>query len=123
MVDYSETFKSHKGDVVIEINEYCAIVKNTNGVEIGNVDFLYIDDGYHQYLMLQNCFIEGDNKKWLHAGIGTRCVELIAQETGMPLVARSAFGPKQSDGSHLTGDAPIWVSKMVDKGLIHQEGE
>jgi len=123
MVDYSETFKSRKGYVVIEVDEYCAIVKNTNGDKIGNVDFLFIDDGYHQYLMLQNCFIEGDNRKWLHAGIGTRCVELIVQETGMSLVARSACGPVRSDGTHLTGDAPRWVSKMVSKGLIYQEGE
>lgn len=51
-------------------------------------------------------------------GLGEMALHLFIDMTGAELYVRAQDGQKYDDGSHLTNDAPFFVSKMQKKGLI-----
>lgn len=52
------------------------------------------------------------------SGLGRAAVEFFIDLTGASIYARPHDGIVRDDGSHLTEDAPFFVSKMQDEGLI-----
>jgi len=117
-------FNTKNGSIVtIEIDEdnYDATVLDPAGNRIGAIECSLIEDpstpdGY--YLKMTNAFLEGRNRQYLHQGIGTRCIELLREETGFPICVSIHDGIKQGDGSHLTGDAPAFADKLERLGLV-----
>ncbi|PUB10525.1 hypothetical protein [Yoonia sediminilitoris] len=118
------TFSTKNGSVVtIEIDEdnYTATVLDQAGTLIGAIECRLIEDprapdGY--CLKMTNAFLEGGNRKYLHQGIGTRCIELLREETGFPICVAKHDGLTQADGSHLTGDAPAFADKLERLRLV-----
>lgn len=117
-------FQTKSGSTVeIDIDEdsHVASVFDLAGNRIGTIEFNLIEHpGAHDdyYLKICNAFPEGMSGKYLHQGIGTKCVELMIEATGFPIVANDHDGTVQDDGSHLTGDAPVWVEKLRKLGLV-----
>lgn len=113
--------KTKNGEVVeIEIDEddFTAIAKNPSGEKIGSIRFRLIEYPNGEVLRMTHAFLNETGPRYLHQGIGTECVRLMGKITGLPIVASLDDGLVKSDGSHLTGDAPIFVEKLKAKGLI-----
>ena len=108
-------------EVNIEIDEedYIATVTELSGSEIGRLEFKLIEDVYQSYLKLTWAFLDNNNKANIHKGIGRECIKLMNEHTGFPICAAQNNGRQNSDGSHLTGDAPGFVAKMEEEGLLH----
>lgn len=52
------------------------------------------------------------------SGLGRAALEFFIEMTDAIIYARQHDGIVRDDGSHLTGDAPIFVGKMQEAGLI-----
>lgn len=109
--------------VIIDIDEdnFTATVTTMTGQRVGSIDFTLIEapgapDGY--YLKMTHAFLEGVDGQYLHQGIGTECVRLMGEVTGFPITASDDDGAVHADGSHLTGDAPGWVTRLRQRKLI-----
>ena len=121
------TFSTNNGSVVtivVDEDNYDATVLDQVGNRIGAIECRLIEDsmapdGY--YLKMTNAFLDGRNRQYLHQGIGTRCIELLREETGFPICVSKNDGIKQYDGSHLTGDAPAFADKLERLGLVFRQ--
>jgi hypothetical protein len=58
-----------------------------------------------------------------HQGIGTACIQFHKDYYGAPIYASPNDGQTRDDGSHLVGDGPYFVAKMVKLGLIEDNDE
>jgi hypothetical protein len=54
------------------------------------------------------------------SGLGRAAVEFFIDMTGASIYTRQHDGITRDDGSHLTGDSPIFVDKMQSAGLIEK---
>jgi hypothetical protein len=118
------TFNTKNGSVVtieIDEDEYNAKVFDQVGNLIGAIECRFIEEPSARdscYLKMTNAFLEGRDRQYLYLGIGTRCIELLRQETGLPIYVARHDGLTQADGSHLTGDAPAFADKLERLGLV-----
>jgi hypothetical protein len=88
------------------------IFKDTSGKKLGEFEFKELDDGSY---LLKRMYIEPLKR----SGIGRAALEMFKEETqGASILARANDGITQNDGSHLTGDAPSFVAKMIAERLI-----
>ena len=55
-----------------------------------------------------------------HLGLGRAALEFFKEYTGEKLYAAPNDGFKRNDGSHLTGDAPGFVARMQEEGIIEK---
>ncbi len=54
-------------------------------------------------------------------GLGKAALEFFIDYTGSKIVTRPEGGSTRSDGSHLTEDAPMFVSRMKKAKLIYDD--
>ena len=125
-----ENFQTKDGrTVVIEIDEsdYTATVQTPTGAKIGAFEFSQVSTGHRQTkygpddnyeLLLTNAFLDDEGGSYLRQGIGRRILEMVSEESDMEIFAHRHDGIQRDDGSHLTGDAPAFVERMVKDGLI-----
>lgn len=118
MADYAEKFKCKDGEEVsIEIDDTSntATVFDLNGREIGRLEF---DEREGPSLKLMWAYLDLADPKYKHQGIGRRILQIMIERSGMPIIAEEHTGIPNEEGSHLTGDAPSFVARMQDEGLI-----
>lgn len=107
------------GEIVelrFEDDSVAVFVRN---VEIGRLSFRayeapakYYEETYYH---LTHAFIEGGGGKYKHQGIGTEAFKLFRECTGAEVTFSENDGIRKDDGSHLTGDAPRFVSSLKAK--------
>lgn len=56
-------------------------------------------------------------------GIGRACLEFFTEMTDSTVYTRPDDGIVRDDGSHLTEDAPGFVGKMQEEGLLQEESD
>lgn len=97
-----------------------------NGQRIGD-EFKFIDEsadgnedgvGNGNRFLLQRMFTPVTK-----AGLGRLAIKFFIEITNATIYTRKNDGIERSDGSNLTGDAPGFVSKMQDEGLIERWSE
>ncbi|HEY0313834.1 MAG TPA: hypothetical protein VGC56_15250 [Allosphingosinicella sp.] len=108
--------------VEIEVDEFDWTVRVrtvTGGDEIGRMSFEEHEcaDGRSSALYLTWCFLDRI-PGWTGVGIGRECLRLAGEVSASPITAAADDGMKREDGSHLTGDAPGFVQRMREEGLI-----
>ena len=119
MDDY-EFIKSYKISahesvtIVIDEDVPSIIVFSEDEEKIGNIDLSEIDNGFYINWM----YLDQLSDKYKKKGIGRACLEFFSESFGMPIFAASNDGHTREDGSHLTGDAPGFISRMRDEGLV-----
>ena len=86
------------------------------GKKLGVFQFAELDYEDSTILLLTHCHLE-EQAGFTNCGIGTLIIKLVV-ETGYTVFTRSHDGIPRSDGSHLTGNAPIFVHSLYKKGLI-----
>jgi hypothetical protein len=96
-------------------------IKDHQGSEIGRVELSYRDDGlpgrspcYHITWM----YMDLQDNSYKHKGIGREALSFFAEIHGLPITVSEDGGVKKEDGSHLTADAPAFVQKMRDEGIV-----
>jgi hypothetical protein len=74
--------------------------------------------GGEPYFKLTHAHLEGpdgpDQGRYAHRGVGREILKSMSQ----PVVVGRDDGQRRDDGSHLTGDGPGFVAKMVKEGLL-----
>lgn len=108
--------------VKIKIDDvgYKATVLTSPGDEkIGSLDFREIESPEENTLKITNAFLNGLDGSYLRQGIGRRCLVLVAEISGLQIIASDDDGIRKDDGSHLTGDAPNFIAKMRQEKLIY----
>lgn len=113
-------FTTKNGELVtIKINDDGTQISVWSGDrQLGTIDLNCFDDPdyyfYITHLALDHC-------KGL--GIGRACLEFHKAIFSSPIWAAADDGIQRDDGSHLTGDGPGFIAKMVAEGLVRQPSE
>ncbi len=63
-------------------------------------------------------YMDIEDETYKHKGIGREVLKFFKRQTGASITAAEDDGLRKSDGSHLTGDAPSFVEKMRQEGVI-----
>jgi len=110
------------GHVVISIDEDQdrILVTDPQGAEIGSIEFDQRDDGFNSYIKIIWAYLDKMNGKYLHQGIGTRCIEMLSEFYGEPIGVTPNDGRQREDGSHPTQDAPAFFEKLKRKKLVFE---
>lgn len=105
--------------LTIEIFEHQA------GQKVGEMRFDHIegasDRGDDDYIRSTWSYMDLLDGTYKHQGIGRRCLQIIKECWDLPIIAATNDGRQREDGSHLTGDAPEFVARMVKEGLLDYE--
>ena len=108
-------------DITVDECDFSVVVTDAeSGDKVGDMMFEFIEDTGHGSccLKLTWVYLDQAGSDYKYQGIGRRCLELVRQASGMEIVAAENDGQQQEDGSHLTGDAPGFVARMREEGLI-----
>ncbi len=102
--------------ITIDINDDSEITYWENGARISDDDeFVFIQDEFQpsKYL-LARMYAPIKN-----VGLGRATIEFFKDYYEAIIYARQNDGIDREDGSHLTEDAPGFVAKMIDEGLLN----
>ena len=122
-----ETWQLNDGRyVIIDVDECdfgVTVEAHPSGERIGFMTFRVIEMPLpsHEHLHLTHAFLDNGGRSYLCQGIGRRCLELVREVSGLSITASAFDGLSRSDGSHLTGDAPGFIARMREEGLVERE--
>jgi hypothetical protein len=88
-----------------------------SGTEVGVIK---LQDIGGEYFRLVWMYLDQSDGRYLKQGIGRAALLFHKKMFCLPIVAADNDGMQRSDGSHLTGDAPGFVRKMRQEGVIVQ---
>ena len=116
-MDEVRYYQFTSGEVVkmeIELDDVVRVNDLTNAIEIGSFGFSNNDT----FIYLTYMHLDHSGGKYLRKGIGRTILEFLKSYYQLPIVAAENDGRTRDDGSHLTGDAPNFVYKMREVGII-----
>jgi hypothetical protein len=90
-----------------------------DGQEIGRIELLYIEDDIGGYYYIKWMYFDLLDASYTRQGIGRAALFFHKETFDLPLVVADDDGHQRDDGSHLTGDAPAFVARMLKEGLVH----
>lgn len=101
--------------ITICINDDSEVSYLENGIEIGNYeDFVFLEDEFEPYkYLLARMYVPIKGQ-----GLGRATIEFFTEYFSAVVWARNNNGIELEDGSHLTEDAPGFVDKMIEEGLL-----
>ena len=112
-------FTTSKGrSYLILIDDFGEEITVTHHDEpVGSISLRFIEgadlrqpDSYHiTHLALDGC---------RRQGVGRRCLQLHIEIFQSPITANKDDGMRRNDGSHLTGDGPAFIAKMLSEGIV-----
>jgi hypothetical protein len=106
-----------------ELTEVTA--RTADGREIGHLRFRLFegDDDHHiaPYYKLVWAHLNFLGAGYTHQGIGHAALRFWNGLSGQAAAVERHTGIPNDEGSHLTGDAPGFVARMVDAGLLYYE--
>jgi hypothetical protein len=120
-MSFNHDFTTKNGHKVsIEIDEFGEeiLVTGAQGQEIGSIEFSSIDDGDSEYFRIVSMFLDKNGSSYVRQGLGRECLKQHIAIFNTPIVAADDDGIRKNDGSHLTGDAPGFISQMRKEGLV-----
>lgn len=116
-------YKLHDGRFIeIDVSDdHEIIVKDNQKNLIGKIELSYRDDGLPgsvPYYHITWMYMDLIDDSYKHQGIGREALLLFIEVNGLKVTASDNDGLKKNDGSHLTGDAPTFIQKMRDEGIV-----
>lgn len=116
--EFERDFRLDNGRIItIEFDEWSNSMKfKENGEYIGD-EFIFIDewDTGERFLLGR---MYSPVKK---SGLGREVIKFFIDITGASIYTRPHDGIVRDDGSHLTEEAPGFVRKMQEEGLIEKD--
>ena len=93
---------------------------NMHGVELDG-EFCFDDESENgRRFLLRRMYAPSTLK---NAGLGRAALQLFKDNTDATIYVRPNDGEQREDGSHLTEDAPAFVVRMMEEGLIEKYQE
>lgn len=107
-------------EVIITIDEDDISINVTtpDGKHVGKMEMSHIEDDFHSWYKIKWMYMDLLDESYKRKGIGRECIRFFEEITGDILTAEYDDGIPKNDGSHLTQDAPAFVSQMRKEGLI-----
>lgn len=108
--------------ITIKIDDFFEhiFVFDDRGGEIGRIELSEISDEMYTSYYIKWMYLDLKDSLYKRKGIGRECLVFFKDLTRAPITASCDDGIPKDDGSHLTGDAPGFVSKMREEGIIEQ---
>ncbi|MBK9160480.1 MAG: hypothetical protein IPM27_02760 [Nitrosomonadales bacterium] len=100
--------------IAIDEDNMSLIAFTADGKKIGNIDLEERGDCYYIKWM---CLDQLD-PKYTHKGIGRAALSFFKEVYMCSITAAEYDGARRDDGSHLTGNAPGFIAKMRDEGIV-----
>lgn len=120
--EFEKTYRLETGEIITikfddanyEMNFY-----DENGNQIGDC-FKFVDESDYDYPSSQERYLLGRMySPRPQLGLGRACLEFFLEiHPDAKIYTRPDDGQKRDDGSHLTEDAPGFVIRMIEEGLI-----
>lgn len=119
------TFKNifttkHGRTISIEIDDIGEeiLVTDAQGKEIGSIELSLIESDYSDHYRIVSMFLDKNGGSYLRQGIGRECLKQHVEIFNTSIIASDDDGIRKNDGSHLTGDAPGFISQMRKEGFV-----
>lgn len=93
-------------------------VTDDQGEDVGSIELRCLGDERYYITWM---YLDKQGARYLRQGIGEASLRFHKECFDSTLYAAEHDGTRKSDGSHLTGDAPGFIRRMRDKGLIAPE--
>jgi hypothetical protein len=104
-------------DIEIDDTGQEITVRAVNGPKLGSIELQGTDSGHYH---LKRMYLDQDGGAFKRCGIGRQALKFHNESFGCLFTAAPNDGQEREDGSHLTGDAPRFIRKMRDEGLVLQ---
>lgn len=88
------------------------------GQEIGSIIFSLREDEYSDCYKITWMYLDKKGRGYLRQGIGRAALQFHKEIFNANIEASNNDGIMRIDGSHLTGDAPGFISKMRQEGFV-----
>lgn len=95
-------------------------VKNTEDKEVGRIEFREISDEYRTCYKITCMYMDLIDRSYKKKEIGREALQFFKDTIKPPIIVAEDDGMRKNNGSHLTGDAPAFVSKMQNEGVIEK---
>lgn len=121
MCEYVKRYTTPDGrnvDIQIDDNGEKISVLDDRGQEIGSFDLSLIEDEYSEHYKITWMYLDKQGRGYLRQGIGRAALQFHKEIFNTHIVSSNNDGIVKGDGSHLTGDAPGFISKMRQEGLV-----
>ena len=120
----TETFEDKHGRVITIKTDIDAaqVVAHCGAAYIGAIAWAISCGGLDnqgddvEVALLTNAYLD-KAPGYMHSGIGTEMVRLIAEHTGLQVCVRRHDGLRSNDGSHATQDGPAFNASLVRREL------
>ncbi|GAB3097213.1 hypothetical protein [Lysobacter terrae] len=96
------------------------LVIDGNGDEIGAIKLSLIDLEHTERYRITWMYLNQQDGSYLRQGIGRECLKFHKELFNTSIEASDDDGIVKDDGSHLTGDAPGFISQMRQEGLVRR---
>ena len=103
-------------DIFIDEVNTSIVVTAQDGGKIGKIEFDDNGECYHICWM----YLDELGDKYLKKGIGQECLLFLQEYIGCCITAAYDNGLTNDYGDYLTGDAPAFIAKMRDKGIVRE---
>ncbi len=100
--------------ICIDEDELKLLVFNSANAKVGQIELTELDYGYYICWMYMDMLSD----TYKHKGIGRAALRFFKNVYKMPIYANEDNGMVSDDGSHLTGDAPNFIRKMRQEGIV-----
>ena len=108
--------------IKIDVSEEFEIrIRDIQENEIGKFEISYYDDdlpGQQLFYHIKWMYMDLIDTSYKHQGIGREALKFFKEVYDTPIKASENNGIRKEDGSHLTADAPYFVEKMKNEGII-----
>lgn len=104
-------------DIEIDDSGQEITISAVNGPKLGSIQLQRTDSGHYH---LKRMYLDQDGGAFKRCGIGRQALKFHSESFGSLFTAAPNDGQQREDGSHLTGDAPGFIHKMREEGLVLQ---
>lgn len=119
--DLREYALANGNHIMIDVfNDSHIEVLDSKSKLIGGIylNLIEVDEHSDPYYYITRMYLDKKDKSYLRQGIGREALIYFKEIYGYKITAAEDDGQRKDDGSHLTGDAPSFVAKMIEEGVI-----
>ena len=118
LVEIFTTKDGRKVEIWIDDDGEGILVKSQCGSEVGRFELSLRENCNTSYYYITWMYLNLKDSSYTNQGIGRAALEFHRKVFNMPILAAENDGHAKQDGSHLTQDAPAFVGRMRELGII-----
>ena len=121
MDDLQKTIQTKDGrTVVLRLDDSGETIaaETADGRQIGRMELRQVEDDHMTYYRLTWMYLDVLDSSYKRQGIGREALLFHRRTFDCPICVADDSGLKREDGSHLTGDAPGFVVRMITENIL-----